>query len=45
MLATAYMYADDTIPMKYSFTEVGGYVVELDLMNKVIANAGSCYFL
>jgi len=44
-LATAYVFADpnDDIPECATFADVGGYVVQLQDMNAIVANAGGTY--
>jgi hypothetical protein len=43
MLATAYLYVDDSIQEGNSFAEIGGFVFSPDQFHKVFANAGGLY--
>ena len=43
MLATAYLYADESIPEKPAPADVGGFAFHIPEFNMVIANAGGAY--
>ena len=43
MLATALLFANESIPEGASFAEVGGFAVVPDQFHKVVANAGGMY--
>jgi hypothetical protein len=43
MLATAYVFADDSIEESASIAETGGFVFTIDQMHKVVASAGGYY--
>jgi hypothetical protein len=43
MLATAWLFADETIPAGVCPADIGGFVVHLPDFHKVIANAGGLY--